>query len=232
MFFEELETYKYFILLFADLFVMMVNLYVGIPKFFGKSKFLFCFGKVFFLIFVFLQYKQFCEPDYFYIYIILHWLGDIFLLSRREFFEYLGCFSFMAGHILLIVKSEVELLQFNALVLVLTVPWLIFAIWKIVLISLAEPKFYGIGVYGLILVLSVYVSAQKCIQYSPSDPRFYLEYLGKVSFLISDYLLIKDEIPGKADARTNMNNWPLYILAQFLITFSRIYPKTLLFHKE
>ena len=89
--------------------------------------------------------------------------------------------------------------------------------------------YYGIGVYGILLVISLYVSAQKSFLFSHSDPRFYLEYLGKVSFLVSDYLLIKDEIPGKADYSTNMNNWPLYILAQFLITLSRIFPEEMIF---
>ena len=229
MIIEQLFVYKYFVLLFVDLLIMLINLYVGRPNFFGKSKALFCVGKTFFLIFVFLQYKQFHDYDYFYLYLLLHWIGDLLLLSREYIFMLFGCGSFFGGHALLIYKSEIPYTQYDGFVLVLTIPWLIFAIFAIVRKSLAKPLYYGIGVYGILLVISLYVSAQKSILYSYSDPRFYLEYLGKVSFLVSDYLLIKDEIPGKADYSTNMNNWPLYILAQFLITLSRIFPEEMIF---
>ena len=207
---------------------MLINLYIGRPNFYGKSKLAFCIGKAFYIILIFLHYhKYYPEPDYFYLYLLLHWCGDLLLLGRADWMNTFGAFSFLLGHALLIYKADVDYTEHSQLTVTVSLIMFTYLATRMFSVVLRERFLYkNLVWYGLVLWASTTVSAQKISIYKDvKDPKFYLELIGKILFVISDVILTRDEARGKASAYTNIYNWPLYVTAEVLITQARILSK-------
>ena len=223
-------SYEYFfiILVYVDLLIMLINLYVGRPNFYGKSKLAFCVGKAFYLILIFLHYyKYYPEPDFYYLYLFLHWCGDMFLLGRSDLVNAIGGFCFLLGHVLLIYKADVDYTEHSQLTVTISLLTITYIATRMFNVILRQRFIYkNLVWYGLVLWASTTVSAQKISIYKdPKEPKFYLEVIGKILFVISDVILTRDMSREKADGYTNIYNWPLYVTAEVLITQARILSK-------
>lgn len=214
-----------FIVIVANILIMLVNLQAGKGAEFGKNEKLFVFNKIFLMPSISLLWYFIAETHNITIlcFIIFLWLGDLFLLIDKFLFLVMGGVSFGIGHIIMIYFYGIHwsLVPFYSYLLLL--PGTLFLFGNLIpKIKICQPKDFCVIIYCIILQISFASATARSYIYPLYHPSFIFSYIGYFFFLVSDYFLLSVELHiSKKPRRVEIMGF--YSLSVLLIVLGAIY---------
>ena len=213
--------YFYFVPFWLNLTIFSVNCLLERKDFYGKNKFIFAVTKLNLMLILLCHSVSKYGFDIFSYYLILCWFGDFFLLFRNFFIQLLGTLSFLSAHITLNRESTIEKPENQITFILIIIPICCFFISTVPKIISSNYKFHGLMFYCTILSSTFIHVCNKSNILGMDNNAVLLEYIGRVSFLISDAILIRNEINDSVTGTVNFFVMLTYGVAQFLIILSR-----------
>lgn len=220
---DYLTDYPFFILFFIDLILFCINCAIDPKKFHGKNKVFFSITKSLLLILLMIQYYEIKGIDYLVLYLILHLIGDIFLICTSDVPKEIGTFSFLVGHIWYIYNTNVQYKHFSSLGNALALIPISFMWIRIVPVLFAgKSKYRPLIGYLIVLSFTMFTTCQRLLYMTADQPIFYLEYIGKLFFILSDSILIENEAKEQMSGKINIPVVATYAVAQFFIVLQNL----------
>lgn len=147
--------------------------------------------------------------------LLLSWVGDMFLVSKRERLFQLGLASFFLAHI----TFGVAFLFLGHDFQVSAVSLAVLAVFGAVLLrwlAPGVPRTMRYPVFGYVMIITLMVALAVGAFWKGAD---YTIVLGAIIFYMSDFFVARDRF--KSDSFANvLFGLPLYYAAQFLLAFS------------
>jgi len=201
--------------------IILINLLLNTSCFYGKSKLVFVISKILIVpLIAFINKPK--TINFYVVFLLFSWLGDIALLFRHELFCVVGSLFFLVGHLYYAKFISPHSLKITTFSVILFIPPLSIILFKVIPDIFKAKFIYHLSIFYIAILLRTMLKSTQIYQHSsPFNRNFWFNYIGYFCFIVSDSILLVNEALQKMNGMVNFYVLLFYALSQFLIALSQ-----------